>query len=382
MAPRKALKAPPSGIMTVVEVDEPAVRNYEVKPHTPFVRHEKMSTRIKHRELLFEVIAVDQELDIGLLKRDVSVNPGMDSTYSWLAKMAKLFERYKFHSLKIHWVPSNATSTTPGQLYMCFNYENGDYYNLDTEQYARQISQTASACIAPIRLQNTISLDLELAQMTGPAKYIRTGNRLGKMIHDYCTFQQCITEYNSSNKKPEGSFWVEYDVTLIAPVGNVAASFLDPAVPTPDSCAAFEIVGNNYSLSPGFYEDVLMKREWLCNTLRVSSSLNTDDLRHSPWYIPDGDYVIEVTLNVTGDNVNPSTFTTNITTSGHGTGAYPMQYTQSFLPNEAQKVVHFSHFFHQIEDGIVNITFTGETIGSTVPMNLVVTTGQMIIRCV
>jgi hypothetical protein len=102
----------------------PAAISYQIKPRAPVMRTVNTVSGMKH-------IVVNNEFVSGLVLSASSttfqaarqaINPGL-ATFPWLSRIANNFQRYRWRKLKFHYVPSQATTITPGNFYMACLYD-------------------------------------------------------------------------------------------------------------------------------------------------------------------------------------------------------------------------------------------------------------------
>jgi hypothetical protein len=169
------------------------------------------SVRIVHRELVASVTG-----SVGfVIPVTLSLNPGLQAAFPWLASQAQSWERYRFNKLKFCYY-TRTGSTTPGSVQLIPDYDASDAAPV-SEQIASSYEDVEED--APWK---DIECELRPAALNalGPSKFIRSailGANQDIKTYDSGNFFLATTD---GTAVPWGKLWVEYDVTLMTPQLN------------------------------------------------------------------------------------------------------------------------------------------------------------------
>ena len=171
----------------------------------------KGSVRIKHRELIASVTGSANFI----VANSFPLNPGMPTSFPWLASQAQAWERYRFNSLRFLYYTRTGTGTS-GSVMLAPEYDPADQ---------PPVSEQVAATYEDVREDvpwKDIVCDLNPSSLhaLGPSKFIRTGilpQNLDIKTYDSGNLHLCVTD---GNPVPWGKLWVEYDVTLMTPQLN------------------------------------------------------------------------------------------------------------------------------------------------------------------
>lgn len=193
--------------------------DYTIKSNTlikaaPVPSFGKGCIRVQHREMLYDVTSS------GVFKLSpFDINPGLRTSFPWLAQIAQNFEMYKFHGLIFEYVSTSGdaltgTNTALGKVIMATDYNVLDD-NFDNEQqmYTTEFSNSGKPATNLIHA-------VECAPPENPLKlyYIRTGATTtgDQRFYDLGRFQIAVSGCQSVGN-PIGELWVSYDVSLCKP---------------------------------------------------------------------------------------------------------------------------------------------------------------------
>jgi len=160
---------------------------------------------IRKRELITPL-----QGQIGYTVQRFQVNPGLASTFPWLATQAVNWEQYRFRRLCFEYVTRTSTSTI-GSIIMAPDYDPED----PTPTSEAQISSYEDAVEdAPWK---NISCFIKTENITpGPRKFIRSGAQAGDIKnYDALSFFVASTDFAVSTNC--GKLWVDYEVELYVP---------------------------------------------------------------------------------------------------------------------------------------------------------------------
>lgn len=171
--------------------------------------------RVRHTEFLADYKQTTGET--GFTTRSLSLNPGF---FPWLGGLASAFEQYRFHSLKIFYVPSCPT-TVDGEVYIMLDYDTEDAYpTTDAE-----VLNNEDSCYGPLYRYIETKVDVKAGQsgVTTMRKKVRNSSVTGDMQdYDYATLYYGFlsTTYTPSC----GRLMVTYDVEFFKPQTSNAAT--------------------------------------------------------------------------------------------------------------------------------------------------------------
>jgi hypothetical protein len=172
------------------------------------IQSSKNSVRIKHKELVANISgSVDFTVALSM-----ALNPGLSTSFPWLASQAAAWETYHFHSLRYCYHTRTGTGV-PGSVILAPDYDASD---------AAPSSELAVSNYEDMRedapWKDVCSILNESAMYPlGPRKYIRNGalsSNVDVKTYDVGTMHICTID---GTAVPWGKLWVEYDVTLETP---------------------------------------------------------------------------------------------------------------------------------------------------------------------
>ncbi len=182
----------------------------------------KRSTRIVHREYLMDITG-----STNFSLQSFNLNPGLETTFPWLAQVSNNFQAYKFHGLVFEfWSTSadalNNVNTALGTVIMGTNYNaaRANFVNkAEMEQYEFSCSSKPSmSLIHPV----------ECAPGEAPLDelYIRTGALpAGEVIQFYDLGKFQLATVGMQAAANIGELWVSYDVELYKPRIDPAGAY-------------------------------------------------------------------------------------------------------------------------------------------------------------
>jgi len=181
----------------------------------------QVECRVRHREL---VAVIDGS--VGFTVLTFPVQPGISSTFPWLANMATNWENYKFNRIAFRYVSRSSTSFT-GSVSIA-----PDYDASDNPPSSYQILSSYQNVVSDAPWKDFIcTLSPRSTTLVGNSRYIRLGN-LGDnediKLYDVANLQ--VATVGQANTAVIGELWVEYDITLQIPqiqtlqnVSNISA---------------------------------------------------------------------------------------------------------------------------------------------------------------
>lgn len=194
----------------VVAARAPAALSTRVVTQTPRIsmRNDGSSTRIRHRELLDPSVLGSETFAV---QNAVELNPGLASTFPWLAPQALQWEQYVAHSVSLLYIPI-APTNTQGTVTISPSYDPSDPEPEDEQQ----LSNAVDTVEVTVWQRATIPLKKSSMMTPGPRKFVRGA----KVAGDIKTFDAgivYIATNNCANANPIGKFWIEYDFEFFVP---------------------------------------------------------------------------------------------------------------------------------------------------------------------
>jgi hypothetical protein len=228
-------------------------------------------TRISGREEVASIYG-----SVGFSTTQFTLNPGLN-TFTWLKNQVLGWEKYKYVSLQAVYIPSQATTTTAGTVYMAYDYDPEDA----PPDSAAELSTFETTCSGRVYESSVLSLNTGRAFSGVQHKKVRTGPvPSGLTLYDPATLT--IATEDCKDDTPIGKLWLYYDLILTSqqtapskPICHTASSvyiLLDavttaydtwinclsvPTVQPPDKIDALQFViyvdGSNLTLPLGTY---------------------------------------------------------------------------------------------------------------------------------
>lgn len=186
----------------------PAASSKLMVSSKPKIVADSNSKRVVHRELLGSLVGSANFA----VARQISLNPGLYSSFPWLSTESLGWETYKFNSLRFEYVTRTGTGI-PGSVILTTDYDASDAPP-GTEQIAANYCGAHED--APWK---DIQMDLNPAALhgLGPRKFIRYGALSANediKTYDSGNFFLCTLD---GTAVPWGKLWVTYDVSFFTP---------------------------------------------------------------------------------------------------------------------------------------------------------------------
>lgn len=167
--------------------------------------------RIIHREYLQDVTSEGSTPSLFSIT-SISINPGLQSIFQWLYRVAQNYESYRFNSLKVHYQPMVGTSAS-GLVMIGLDYDAADPIPTDKSQLLNSRSTVSVAPWAPVKFV-ALSADLHKAK----SNYVRVDSvPSGKDVRLYDIGNLYIATKGCSPNSLVGEIFIEYDITLMTP---------------------------------------------------------------------------------------------------------------------------------------------------------------------
>ena len=211
------------------------------------------STIIKHREYLGAVVGTTT-----ILVKSYNVNPGLATTFPWLANIANNYEKYRVKKLSAQYVTSSG-STTGGRVGLAFGYNPSESNPESKQQFFSIIPNREEAPWEDIQLH---------IQPTGETKYIRIGGVSNGTVNTYDMGKLLVMTSNNASGAVVGEIFVEYEIELIRPhfgsIVSMEGTFVNPSSgfewgASISVDAGVEIIQQ----SSGNIADVIIPGDWL-----------------------------------------------------------------------------------------------------------------------
>lgn len=196
------------------EVVGPPVKTNTVlnSAQIPQFRTGKHSTIVAHREYIQDIIGTAAFNNLSF-----PLNPGVASTFPWLATLAQNFQEYRIKGLVFEFrslLTDFVTNGQPGVIVLATNY------NADAAPFATKIQMENSEFAVSTKPTTNMMHGLECAvdQTTFKQRYVRTGAVPANQdlrLYDWGNFQ-LATQANPVVTL--GELWISYEVEFFKPI--------------------------------------------------------------------------------------------------------------------------------------------------------------------
>jgi len=272
----------------------PSARSTQQRPSGPrTVGSSQNSKRIVHRELIGSVVGSTAfTIQYGL-----ALNPGIATTFPWLAGQAVFWEQYRFHGLRFEYV-TRCGSSQAGSVIMT-----PDYDAEDTAPVTEANMSTYQDSVEDAPWKDIVTrLDPKAMHPMGPRKFIRDGNTSGDIkTFDVGTF--FLATVDCGGTPGLGKLWVEYDVELFVPASSPAASAGARA-------SSLFVLHANQVLTSGLPALIAWDTK-VVDALRFNPTLPA-----TGFVPPKGVYLVDATLSVRAGNATDAVYTLQFTKNG------------------------------------------------------------------
>lgn len=191
----------------------------------PMMHKDGQSIVVRHKEYLGEILGSTAFT----VQQTYNVNPGLSSTFPWLAAIASKFQEYKILGMVFHYVPTSGTavgtaSTALGSVLVQTTYRAGDTapttkMEMLNEFWSTEITPYESGC-HPIECdpkENPYNLH-----------YVRTGaltSGADQLLYDLGT--TFVATSGMQTNGVVGDLWISYEIELKKPM--LTSPVLDPS---------------------------------------------------------------------------------------------------------------------------------------------------------
>lgn len=286
---------------------------------------------VKHTEYLADLTAVNPGFDV----TSYPINPGIGSTFPWLASLAANFDQYRIRSLCARF-ESSAPATENGRVFMAFDYDPQDQPPVDKGSFMSYKGATSDA----VWTSNMVRF---IGPRLGKIFYTRTGGVVGDIrLYDAGNF--FVSTSGVANGVLCGELYLDYEIELVNPQG---ASACGGETYTAATISSTSSTGGGNPLTH-------------C-TSNEPTKVSIDDSTHFSIHAP-GNYVLAVYALWTSGTPSSGTYFNIVVSSGTATvGGYGYGYNtapagvcQSFLVDQNSTDAQF-HIVNNIVDNIAYV---------------------------
>jgi hypothetical protein len=181
-------------------------------------------SRIIHREPLGPPLLGS----INFRNISYNINPGLQSTFPWLAPQAQGYDSYQFNSLHIEYKHTINEFTGLGRLVIAPDYDSSDSPSTSMVQAEQQ----ADCVFDAVTRDCTCILKPRGMGIIGPKRYTRPGllpSNVDIKMYDVAQINVC-TSGQASDTAEIGQLWVVYDITLFEPQPTDTGDFAQSGV--------------------------------------------------------------------------------------------------------------------------------------------------------
>lgn len=172
-----------------------------------FPRRSKQTERFSGRDL---VAVISGSTTFATTK--FVVNPGLSSTFSWLAANAIKWQQYRFMRLAFIYVTRSAT-TAKGSVILTPDYNPND---LPPSDESHAFNNQNAVEDVPWKQEIICRLDVNAMFFSGPRKQVRSANISGD-LNIYDAARLYVSTVGQADTSVIGNLYVEYDVELFVP---------------------------------------------------------------------------------------------------------------------------------------------------------------------
>jgi hypothetical protein len=169
------------------------------------------SMRIKHCELLNGTLATSINWTLSVYQ----VNPGLSTTFQWLAPIAQQWEQYRVHRFVVKYIPVQPTGTA-GDVILTPEYDVLDNPPNSEIQQSDMSGSVTQSVWTPFNME----FDQSAMMALGPRRFVRATNMAGD-LKTYDVGNIYIgTVNNPNNGAVAGKVYIEYDIEFFVPQTN------------------------------------------------------------------------------------------------------------------------------------------------------------------
>jgi hypothetical protein len=186
----------------------PSATSRKMTTVQPKISRNSKSFRVAHRELVLASIPGSTAFSVQSV---LALNPGLASTFPWLAPQAGQWEQYIVHALRAIYVPLAPTSTQ-GTLTISPDYDASDPTPTTEVQLSDNFDTVEDSCWQDI----VCVLDVAAMMASGPRKYVRPCAIAGD-IKTFDIGKIFVASNNETGTSAIGKLWLEYDFEFFVP---------------------------------------------------------------------------------------------------------------------------------------------------------------------
>jgi hypothetical protein len=206
-----------------------------VRSAAPRITSTARGKRYSHRELVLSNVAFPASNEANFnLASSLFINPGLASTFPWLAPIAIQFEQYVFHRLTLEWIPIAPTSTQ-GDVYIVPVYDaSGSPPTTET-----QAANNMGAVTNSVWKGFAVHCDPAGMRAGTTRKFVRDRAVAGDLkTYDSGQIFVCTNNGNTASQAA-GKLFVNYDVEFFVPNSD---NLVGTLIPTATS--QFDVTGS------------------------------------------------------------------------------------------------------------------------------------------
>jgi len=190
---------------TTIAAPAPVAVSYGAGVHIgqPIIKRSNDACTIEHTELIGSVTG-----SVGWSTGSYPLQPGLSSTFAWLATQTSGWEKYRFRSLVLTYV-SRCGSSTPGSVYLMPDYDASDSPPSDEKSGSSFYGSCTDVPWKEIPCRTDMRRSKELFLRNGPP-----GANLDIKTYDFCTLHVGTTDGAVAGW---GKIYAHYVIDLINP---------------------------------------------------------------------------------------------------------------------------------------------------------------------
>lgn len=198
----------------------PMATAVSVSSSRPSIIQTKRGTRVSSHQIIVEDMAVDASFTIQGLK----FNPGLKD-FPWLSNFGSNYEKYHVHKLHVHFIPSQATTITPGSIYLAADYDPEDSPNPTLQGISTYESMNSG------KVYEEIILRVDTSRIHTTTPWLKVRDRT--VPFDLSNYDACTILYGSKDGDGSnaGQLWLYYDIEFISSqveaINNITRMALD-----------------------------------------------------------------------------------------------------------------------------------------------------------
>lgn len=189
------------------------------RDQVPFMHSSDESIVLRHREFILDL---NSSIDFATTR--FPINPGLQTTFPWLAGIAQNFREYEFRGLVFEFKSTsatalNSTNTALGTMAMAVQYRADALPFVNKQQLLNEMwsndAKPSESFVIPV--------ECDPAQRPMKSQYVRGGalsSTADAAIYDLGTLT--VASYGSQAPAVVGELWASYEIVLRKPVAATA----------------------------------------------------------------------------------------------------------------------------------------------------------------